>query len=115
MKLALGLAVAVAGLVLSLARPVGAAYPDDGKITIKNMTPVTIGISRSVDPFITSIPPKKSYKLTKVNRFEAVGIDFDYDGDSSVDTTYPLNLAGAKSFNLTIGTFGMISIVNQEE
>jgi hypothetical protein len=107
--------LAVAAVVVSLAVPAGsAAYPDDGKVLIKNRTRFTLGISRTTDSFLFVVPPGKTFKAADVNRFNDLSIDFDADNDNSVDTTYQFNLSGSKTGKYTVGDVGIFSITTQQ-
>lgn len=114
MKLALGFAVAVAAVVASLASPAGATFPDDGKVIIKNVSGNTVNVGLAEDAFLYTLAPGKSFRVTAVNRFEQLSIDFDVDGDSIPDTNYGIALNGDKVGRYTIGDFGLYSIFTQE-
>lgn len=106
--------VAVAALVVSLPRPAGAGFPDDGKIILKNKSSFTLNISRTEDEFFLEVAPGRTFKLTNVNRYEGVPIDFDVDNDTNVDTTYVFDLDGNKVAKFTIGDLGILSLSTQQ-
>jgi hypothetical protein len=115
MKGAISMGVAIVAFVVAMTAPAGAgSFPNDGKIYLKNQSDLTIGISFSDASYWVAIGPRERFYGYNINRYEDVGYDFDVDLDGYVDTTYTINLQGAKKRTHTIGNFGLISIVNQE-